>query len=99
MSNIVEYDIAFRSPADFAADAERRRWLESPKGQFVLEKCRVWEERLHLAAMIRSSEYSDGQGVIECLLRGETADFSGVSLITAEQAMRKYLNTQAQKAD
>ena len=97
MSNIVEYDIAFRSPADFAADAERRKWLESPVGQATLEAERIWHERLHQAVMIVSPEYAEGQAILEKLLRGETADFSKVSLISATRAMKNHM--QAQKAN
>ena len=94
MSDIVDYGVVFRSRNDFAMDAERRRWLESPEGQETLEEQRIWNQRLHDAAMIRSSEYSDGQAVIEALIRGEAADFGTVSLLTAEQAMRNFLQSQ-----
>jgi hypothetical protein len=100
MSNIVDNDIVFRSREDFAQDAERRQWLESPHGQAALEAERVWHERLHQAVMIVSQEYSEGQATLEKLLRGEAAaaaDFANMSLISALQAMRKHL--QAQKTE
>jgi hypothetical protein len=100
MSNIVENDIVFRTPADFAQDAERRQWLESREGQGAMEAERIWHERLHQAVMIVSPEYSEGQAILEKLLRGEAAaaaDFANMSLISALQAMRKHL--QAQKTE
>ena len=101
MSNIVEYDIAFRTREDFAMDDARRRWLESPRGQIALEDRRIYNERLHQAAMIVSSEYSDGQAVLEGLLSNNdqsVADFITTDFITAEQAMRNHMQAVAATA-
>jgi len=94
MSDIVENDIVFRAPADFAQDAERRQWLESREGQGALEAERIWHERLHQAVMIVSPEYAEGQAILEKLLRGEAAaaaDFANMSLISATRAMKNHM--------
>ena len=101
MSNIVENDIAFRTPSDFKIDAERRRWLESSEGQQTLEAERVWEERLHQTALIRSSEYSDGQSVLEGLLSNNCVDqsvaqFITTDFLTARQAVWKWIQSEKQ---
>jgi len=98
MSDIVDNDIVFRAPADFAQDAERRQWLESREGQGALEAERVWHERLHQAVMIVSPEYAEGQAILEKLLRGEEADFAKVSLISATRAMRNHMQAVAATA-
>jgi len=77
MSGGVNMDIIgngpmFRDAADFAADAEKRQWLESTRGQRELEARRIYGERLHAACMIISAEYRADQEALERALQGDS---------------------------
>ena len=90
---IVGYEVAFRNAEDFRLDAERREWLESPRGQQWLAL--RWEalDRRHRAAMILSEEYRRQQEIIEQALKGISGDFAG-EVLSAEEAIRAHIRTQ-----
>jgi hypothetical protein len=90
---IVGYEVVLRSPEDFADDAERRQWLESPHGQQWLAM--RWEhvDRRHRAAIIVSSAYRQQQQVIEDALKGISGDFAG-DIMSAEDAIRAHIRSQ-----
>ena len=80
----------FRDREDFAIDAERRQWLESPEGQFEFWYHRAMADRRHQAAMILSEVYRSQQNVIEGALKGISGDFEG-EILSAEDAIRAHV--------
>lgn len=68
MNSIVGYGPMFRDEEDFEADAEWRRWVESPEGRAVLQARRLEARAAHEAKMASSAEYRQMQAEIEAAL-------------------------------